>query len=187
MPKTNACVKTKSVLFNRLQSILLSVLRRVYLSLVNNGQWRKKWVVDLIPWPQLGKGFKDSWKLCLNLCSLKRLKPRRSRVISLIPLGLWQVYTELAAGLKNWRIFFLNVRKLLELQKLGSSLFHSEIVDGEKEFLNKLCFDLKMGRLWTFLVAYGAPLTGIKWKRYPGCWFLYIYKKDKAFCTNVEA
>ena len=60
----------------------------------------------------MGKGFKDSWKLCLNLCSLKRLKPRGSRVISLIPLGLWQLYTELAAGLKNWRIFFLNVRKL---------------------------------------------------------------------------
>ena len=133
------------------------------------------------------KRFKDSWKFCLHLYSLKWLKLTRSHVINLIPLGLWQLYTELAAGLKNWRIFFLNVRKLSELQKLGCSLFHSEIVDGKKEFFNKLCFDLKMGRLWTLLVAYGARLTGIKWKRYPGYWFLYFYKKDKAFCTNVEA
>ena len=112
MPKSNVCVKTKWVLFNRLQSILLKVLRRVYLALVNTGQWRKKWVVASIPWPQSHKGFKDSWKLCLNLCSLKLLKPRRSRVISLIPLALWQLYTELAVGLINWRIFFLNVRNL---------------------------------------------------------------------------
>ena len=43
----------------------------------------------------------------------------------------------------------------------GSSLFHSEIVDGEKEFLKKLCFDFKMERLFSFLVVYGARLTGI--------------------------
>ena len=73
LPKGNVCVKTKSVLFNKLQSILLKVLRKAYLSLMNNGQWRKKWVVDSILWPQLQKGFEISWKLCLNLCSLKWL------------------------------------------------------------------------------------------------------------------
>ena len=119
----------------------------------------KTWVVDSIPWPQLHRGFKDSWNLSLNLCSLKWLKPRRSRVISLIVLGLWQLYTELAAGLINWRIFFLNVRKLSELRRLGSNLFHSEKEDGKKE----LC---------TFLVVYGARLTGIKWKRCSGCCFV---------------
>ena len=87
----------------------------------------QKWVVDLIPWPQFHKGFKDSWKLCLNLCSLKWLRPRRSFLISSTPLGLWQLYTELAAGLINWRIFFLNARKLSELQRLGSNLFHSNL------------------------------------------------------------
>ena len=137
MPKSNVCVKTKSVLFNRLQSILLKVLRRVYLSFVNNGQWRKKWVVNSIPWPQLHRGFKDSWKLCLMLYFLKWLKPRRSRVISLMPLGLWQLYTEFAVGRINWRIFHLNVRKLSELWRLRSNLFLSEIVDGKKEFLKK--------------------------------------------------
>ena len=46
LPKSNVFVKTKLILFNRVQSILLNVLRRVYLSLVNIAQWRKKWVVD---------------------------------------------------------------------------------------------------------------------------------------------
>ena len=115
-------------------------------------------------------------KLCLNLCSLKWLKSRWSRVISLVPLGLWQLYTALAVGCVNWRI-----RRLSELQKLGSNLFHSEIVDSKKEFFKKTCFDLKMGRLCTFLVVYGACLTGIKWKRYSGCWFLNILWKRQSF------
>ena len=46
--------------YNRLQPTLFKVLKRVYLSLVNNGQWKKKWVVDSISLPQLHKGFKDS-------------------------------------------------------------------------------------------------------------------------------
>ena len=118
----------------------------------------KKSVVDSVPWPHLHKGFKDSWTLCSSLCSLKWLKPRRSHVISSIPLRLWQLYTDLAVGLINWRIFFLNVRKRSELGRLGSNLFHSEIVDGKKEFLKKIYLDLKIGRLCIFLVAYGARL-----------------------------
>ena len=66
----------------------------------------------------------------------------------------------MAAGGVNLRIFFLNVSNFSELRRLGSNLFHSEIADGKKEFLKKLCFDLKMGSLCTFLVVYGARLTG---------------------------
>ena len=118
----------------RLQSILLKVMMWVYLSLVNNAE--KKWVVDSIPWQQLDKGVKNSWKLYLNLCSLKWVKPKRSHVISLIVLELWQLYTELAAGLINWRIFFLNVTKLAELRWLGFNLFHSEIVERKKRSID---------------------------------------------------
>ena len=118
----------------RLQSILLKVMMWVYLSLVNNAE--KKWVVDSIPWQQLDKGAKNSWKLCLNLCSLKWVKPKRSHVISLIVLELWQLYTELAAGLINWRIFFLNVTKLAELRWLGFNLFHSEIAERKKRSID---------------------------------------------------
>ena len=94
---------------------------------------------------------------CLNLCSVKWLKLRKTHVISLIPFGIWYSYTELATDLMNWRIFFLNVRKLSQLLRLGSSLFHSEIVvNGKKEFLEETCFDLKVARLCTFLVVYGV-------------------------------
>ena len=89
-------------------------------------------------WPQLHKGLIESWKLWLNLCSLKLLKPSRSGVISLTPLGLWQLQIELGAGLIKWRIFFLNIDKLSELGMAGSSLLHSEILEGKKEFSKKL-------------------------------------------------
>ena len=45
---------------------------------------------------------------------------------------------------------------------------------GKKVFLKELCFDLEMGMLRTFFVVHGARLTGIKWKRYSGFWFLNI-------------
>ena len=51
------------------------------------------------------------------------------------------------------------------MRRLGSNLFHSE-TDANKEFLKKLFFDVKMGRLCTFLVVHEARLTGIKGKRY---------------------
>ena len=51
----------------------------------------------------------------------------------------------------KWRIFFLNINKLSELRMPWSSLFHSNIVEGKKEFLKKLCLTLKMGMLCTFL------------------------------------
>ena len=52
---------------------------------------------------------------------------------------------------KKKRIFFLNIDKLSELRMAGSSLFHSEIVVGKKEFLKKLCFAEKIGMVCTFL------------------------------------
>ena len=69
----------------------------------------------------------------------------------------------MGAGLMKWRIFFLNIDKLSELQMAGSSLFHSEIVEGKKEFLKKLCFTLKMGMSCTFLKVWdecGQEING---------------------------
>ena len=128
------------------------VLRRVRLSVLHMGQWRRKCAVDSISKPQLQNGFKESWKLCLNLCSRKWLKPSRSLVINLIPLGLWQLKRLLADGLINFRILFLKILKLLEFLMLWSSLFHSIIVDGKKQFFKKVCLVLKKGILYIFLV-----------------------------------
>ena len=49
------------------------------------------------------------------------------------------------------RIFFQNIDKLSELCMAGSSLFHSGIAEGKKDYLKKTCFTLKMGMLCTFL------------------------------------
>ena len=142
------------------------------LSLIKKGQWRKKWVVDSISWPQLHKGFNVSWKLCLNLCSLRWLKPSLSLVISLIPLGLRISKTEFGEGRMKLSIFSLKTEILLEFLRLGSKLFHSIITDGKKEFLKKLCFVVIKRILLSVLVAYGVHLTGMRWKRYFGYSFL---------------
>ena len=135
LPKRRVLIKTGSQKCRRLLSMFFMVLRRVCLSVIYMGQWRRKCAVDSISKPQLQNGFKESWKLCLNLCSRKWLKPSRSLVINLIPLGLWQLKTLLADGLINFRILFLKILKLLESLILWSSLFHSIIVDRKKELL----------------------------------------------------
>ena len=53
-------------------------------------------------------------------------------------------------------------KKLSEFRRLGFNLFHSDTVDRKKRvFETKNGFDLKMGKLCTFLVAYRARPTGI--------------------------
>ena len=107
LPKRKVSIKTGSQRSRRLLSMFSMVLKRVRLSVISVGQWRRKCAVDSISKPQLQNGFKESWKLCLNLCSRKWLKPSRSLVINLIPLGLWQLKRLLADGLISFRILFL--------------------------------------------------------------------------------
>ena len=123
LPKRRVLIKTGSQRSRRLLSMFSMVLRIVRLSVIYVGQRRRKCAVDSISKPQLQNGFKESWKLCLNLCSRKWLKPSRSLVINLIPLGLWQLKRLLADGLINFRIIFLKILKLLEFLMLWSSLF----------------------------------------------------------------
>ena len=71
----------------------------------------------------------------------------------------------------NYKMCFLKINKVLEL-----------IIDGKKEFLEKLCFVLKKGKLEIFLELYNSCLTGIKSKRYWGCWFF----KSNTFISNTR-
>ena len=57
----------------------------------NQGQLRRKCSRDSTLFTQLKSGFMVSWKQCLNLYSLKWLKPSLNLVIKEIPLGLWQL------------------------------------------------------------------------------------------------
>ena len=83
-------------------------------------------------------GFKQSRKLCLNLWSLRSLKPNLSLVISFIPIGLWQLEVLLGVGWMNWKMFFFKRAKLSELLILLSRLFHSISVDRKNELLKKV-------------------------------------------------
>ena len=94
-------------------------------------QWRKKCIADSIYLPHSHKGFKVSWKQCLNLCSWRWLRPRRNLVKSLIPRGLWISKILLALGRMKFRIFFLKVLRLAGFLMLRSSLFHSDIAEGK--------------------------------------------------------
>ena len=87
--------------------------------------------------PQLQNRFTESWKLCLNLCSHNWLRPSRSLVINLITLGLRLLKIQLAYGLIIFRILFLKKLKLFEFLVLWSPLFHSMIVNGNKDFFKK--------------------------------------------------
>ena len=48
-----------------------------------------------------------SWKVCLNLCSWKWLRPALNLVNNLILLGLWQLLTLFLDGRINFKMIFL--------------------------------------------------------------------------------
>ena len=93
-------------------------------------------------------GFNVSWKLCLNLCSLRWLKPTRRRVnnfkpeTSLVPKVLF------AVGRIKPKSAFRNTEYEGAWQNEVSSLFHSLTVWGKKELLKvsvlqKICLILE--------------------------------------------
>ena len=103
--------------FLEMSVMIVSILsRRLYLSLVNIGQWRKNWFNVSISNPQLQIGLSVSKKLCLNLCSLKWLRPTRRRVSKISRFGWLTLKTSLLRGLIRFKIFFLKVEYEGELQ-----------------------------------------------------------------------
>ena len=108
-PYSNVWVKEEWVISNNLQSMFLIVRRREDQSLLYIGQWIKKCAVDSPSAPHLHNGFSESWKLCLNLCSQRWQRPRRSLVRNLIPCGLWHSNTLSGEGLIKFRMTFLKV------------------------------------------------------------------------------
>ena len=60
LPYNKVCYEEELVDSSNLQLILFKVLRSVYRSSLNVGQWRRKCEVDSISKPQLQIGFKQS-------------------------------------------------------------------------------------------------------------------------------
>ena len=87
--------------------------------------------------------------------------------------------TLLEFGLMKFNKCFLKISKEVELRISRSSLFHSLITDGKKEFLKKLCLTLKGVMLSEFLVVCNLLLLGIKLNKYGGDLFL-IFFEEKA-------
>ena len=92
--------------------------------------------LDVIP--TTANWIKIILNLCRNLCSRRWLWPDLNLVISLIPLGMWQLEIEFEDGLINFKILFLKAEEVSEFLIFMPKLFHSMILDGEKEFLKKL-------------------------------------------------
>ena len=127
-------------------------------------------------------GFKQSRKLCLNLWSLRWLKPNLSLVTSFIPIWLWKLKVLLGVGRMNCKMLFLKRAKLSELFILLLRLFHLVTVDGKNEFFKKVCLTLNLtlniGMLSIlFLVLYAVLVIGILSNTFLGDWFLVILKK----------
>ena len=70
------------------ESILMSYFTRHSQGLVKFWQRRKKWKVDSTSKLREQSGFTVSWKYCLNLCSLKRLKGLAAKKFTQIYLRL---------------------------------------------------------------------------------------------------
>ena len=131
---------------------------------------KNEWLVVSIFFPQLQIGFKQSWKLCLNLWSAKWLKPSLILVSNFKPWKFWVEEILFGMGLINFRTRLLIIWHGDELQILISMLFHLVVTAGRKEFFKKLVFTLKKG-IWPLITlweAYGLLLSSINLKRLPG-------------------
>ena len=82
--------------------------------------------------------------------------------------------TLLEFGLMKFNKCYLKISKDAELQISRSSLLHSLITDGKKEFLKNLCLTLKGVMLSEFLVVCNLLLLGIELNKYGGDLLLII-------------
>ena len=162
-------------------SMLPLIFRKVEISFEKLGQWRRKWADASVSLPQLQIGLSESWKLRLNFCSQRWLKPNLNLVNNLTPLGLRQLKTVLPEGRMKFKSVFLKIFNLFELRIFRSTLFHSTTAEGKKEFWNKLCFTLNRGILLEFLVLYVLTKVGIILNKYFGHLYLKFLKKQQSF------
>ena len=129
--------------------------RRRFRSTSKIGQKMRQWQGVSISDPQAQIGFNVFWKLCLeNLCLRRWLRPSLILERYLIALELWQLKILLGFGRIKFKILDLNKLRLFTFGMSESSLFHSAITDGKKEFLKKLCFILNCEMLQEFPVLW---------------------------------
>ena len=114
----------------------------------------EKLLVASICQPQFQNVSRESWKLCLNLCSCKWLSPTRYLVSSSVLWGLCALSSTsiIEIGLINLRICFLKALTNSEFRIWLLSLLHSITVDGKKDFQKYSCLTLNKRMLFWILV-----------------------------------
>ena len=133
-------------------SILMSYFTRHLQRLVKSWHRRKTWEVDSASklWEQ--SGFTVSWKYCLNLCSLRRLKEADCK----------EVYTNLFETSSVCQVFKVGASSVPQKVSCRKSLLRS-IKDNQGQILvNCSCHG------WTFLwvgecVLEKTPKVGFSW------------------------
>ena len=108
-PYKSNLVRDISSTLRILESSLRSSFMRLVLGVMKFWQRRKKSEVDSTSRLQEHSGLIVSWKLCLNLCSLRWLKPTRSLVSSFIPYMSATLNTLFGIVLVNFSKDFLNI------------------------------------------------------------------------------
>ena len=128
--------------------------------------------------PQQQIGFKQSRKLCLNVCYLRWLKPNLSPVTSFIPTGLWQLKVLSGVGRMNWKMLFLKKSETFRTS-YTFKLFHSITVDRKNEFLNM--FDIEPRNVADIISCSVCPSGGDFIKEIKWC-LLHIVLETKPKC-----
>ena len=125
-----------SLLWNKICLLIFLILFKWdCLGVWKLGQWRKKCAVVSVSLPQSHNGVRVTWKHCLNLQLRRWPRPSCILVKSLIPYGLWILKILIAQGLIKLSRFILKIERLPEFLILPSRLFHSDIVEGNNDFL----------------------------------------------------
>ena len=88
------------------------------------------WTVKKVFAWQMHIGLRVSWKLFLNLCSQRWLRPTLNLVNHWICLGLWQLSTLFWNDHANFKMLFLKILGLSDFR----ILFRSVTAEGKKEF-----------------------------------------------------
>ena len=133
-----------------------------FLSLVNLGQWRKKWFNVSISKQQIQIGLSVPKNLRLNLCSLKWLGPTQRWVRKISSFWWLTLKALLLRGPIKFKIFFLKIKYKRKQPKSEYNLFDSTNADVKKEWKKIfLTLDWRITKFWLFLVWYEL-FEGIK-------------------------
>ena len=92
----------------------------------------------------------NSWKLCLNLCSLRWLQPKHKRVSNFNPVGSNTLYTLL------WIGRMMDNSLLLNIARESDSKWKEK-----KEYLKQFALEWSFG-MWLFLVVMVCWVFGMK-------------------------